>query len=341
MSKTLWDTTGTEVVNALIAERRNSGAVASGAALSLIVVVDEKRVPEAEDAATTAAAQHPCRLLIVVRRKLEADDRLDAEVAVGGRLGPTEAVVMRMYGRLTLHAESVVLPLLAPDAPVVTWWVGEPPDKIAHDPLGVLAGRRVTDCAAAADPVAALRERAIDFAPGDTDLAWTRTTPWRSLLASAFDATASGGERFRAESIRVASDEGNPSAALLAGWLRGRLHSDVTLEASRGPGVTEVTVTCTDGTVLAITRPDGRSATLTRTGQPDRSLPLPRRGPGDLLAEELRRLDVDGVYAESLAAATNTTDDLMARPAERTHIWRDPAERAAAGEHASAGAGGT
>ena len=57
---------------------------------------------------------------------------------------------MRMYGRLALHAESVVLPLLAPDAPVVTWWYGEPPDLIAHDPLGVLASRRITDVSRAA-----------------------------------------------------------------------------------------------------------------------------------------------------------------------------------------------
>ena len=55
--------------------------------------------------------------------------RLDAEVLIGGRLGPGEAVVMRMYGRLALHAESVVLPLLAADAPVVTWWHGRPPER--------------------------------------------------------------------------------------------------------------------------------------------------------------------------------------------------------------------
>src|SRR5207245_9862483 len=127
---------------------------------------DEKRVKEAESAATVAAAAHPCRLLIVVRRTLDSDNRLDAEVQVGGRLGATEAVVMRMYGRLTLHAESVVLPLLAPDAPVVTWWHGAPPDEIATDALGVLANRRVTDCSRAGDPVAALQQRAVDFASG-------------------------------------------------------------------------------------------------------------------------------------------------------------------------------
>ena len=125
---TLWDTTGTAVVKALAAERRTGGAVLSGLALTLVVVVDEKNVALAEAAATTAASRHPCRLLVVIRRQVDAPvPRLDAEVLVGGRLGPGESVVMRMYGRLGLHAESVTLPLLAPDAPVVTWWRGPAP----------------------------------------------------------------------------------------------------------------------------------------------------------------------------------------------------------------------
>ncbi|MDQ1646971.1 MAG: hypothetical protein QOJ50_3155, partial [Cryptosporangiaceae bacterium] len=141
---TLWDTTGTEVVKALGEARRGAGMV-SGLALTLVVVADEKKVAEAEVAATKAAAAHPCRVLIVVRRQIDAPQpRLDAEISIGGRLGPGEAVVMRMYGRLALHAESVTLPLLAPDVPVVTWWHGEAPERIAYDPLGVFADRRVT-----------------------------------------------------------------------------------------------------------------------------------------------------------------------------------------------------
>jgi glucose-6-phosphate dehydrogenase assembly protein OpcA len=329
MSTTLWDTSGTDVVRALIAERRAGGAVASGQALSLIVVVDEKNVASAEQAASVAAAAHPCRLLIVVRRKLEADDRLDAEISVGGRFGPTETVVLRMFGRLTLHAESVVLPLLAPDAPVVTWWVGQPPDRIAYDPLGVLAQRRISDCASATDPLATLNARAADFAPGDTDLSWTRTTQWRSLLASAFDATP-GGERPDATAIRLEAEDGNASAALLGAWLRTRLGPYVQLVSSDGPGITEVTVELGSAGELSICRPDGRMATLLRTGQLERQLPLARRDLGDLLAEELRRLEDDVVYAEALAAATNTVEDLGRRDPERTHIWRDPAEKAAA-----------
>ena len=201
---TLWDTSGTAVVKALAAERRTGGAVTSGIALTLVVVVDQKDIDAAEEAASIAASRHPMRMLMVIRRQIDAPvPRLDAEVTIGGRLGPGEAVVLRMYGRLALHAESVTLPLLAPDAPVVTWWYGEPPEKIAYDPLGVFAERRITDVLRSKDPKAALQVRADDFAPGDTDLAWTRLTPWRAALASAFDgarARADRGRRSRAGS---------------------------------------------------------------------------------------------------------------------------------------------
>jgi len=323
VATTLWDTTGTEIVNALLAERRTAGALASGLALSLVVVVDEKQVQEAESAATIAAAAHPCRLLIVVRRSVDADNRLDAEVQVGGRLGPTEAVVMRMYGRLGLHAESVVLPLLAPDAPVVTWWHGEPPDAIATDALGVLANRRITDCARAADPLAALRRRAEDYAPGDTDLAWTRTTPWRALLASALDAVEA-----KPSAATIGAQAGNPSAALLCGWLNSRLGVNAAVDDSSGPGITAASIDATRADAAAyavsISRPDGRLATLRRGDEAERQLPLPRRELGDLLAEELRRMDPDAVYAEALSAATGVAG-IAIRPAARTHVWRDPA----------------
>ena len=323
MARTLWDVTGTDVVRALAAERRKAGSVSSGLALTLVVVTDEKHVAEAETAATRAAAQHPCRLLLVVRRRPDAPEpRLDAEVLIGDRLGPGEAVVMRMYGRLALHAESVVLPLLAPDTPVVTWWDGEPPELIAHDPLGVTAGRRITDCAAAADPLGALHQRARDYVPGDTDLSWARSTLWRGLLASAFDSV-----RGRPTGATVVAEPGSPTAALLAGWLRSRLQVDVAVQDAPGRGLQGVTVDVGD-LQLDISRSDETSAVLRRSGQPDRVMPLPRRDLGDLLAEELRRLDADEPYAEALAAATGEGTPLSPA-AERTHIWRDPTEQTA------------
>jgi glucose-6-phosphate dehydrogenase assembly protein OpcA len=225
---------------------------------------------------------------------------------------------MRMYGRLALHAESVVLPLLAPDAPVVTWWYGEPPDKIAHDPLGVFAERRITDCALAPDEMAALKRRAEDYAPGDTDLGWTRTTLWRALCASAFD-SVDGPVR----SARVSGAAGHVTRALVAGWLSSRLGIDVQQVDAEGTGLTEIELTLDDVTLSLARGKD--TGLLKRTGQPDRVLPLPRRDLGELLAEELRRLDPDEPYADALGAATGTSG-LSERSPLRTHEWHDPVE---------------
>jgi glucose-6-phosphate dehydrogenase assembly protein OpcA len=317
----LWDTTGNEVVKALSSERRSAGGLASGLALTLVAVVDERQVRDAEAAATIAASAHPCRLLIVVRADVtQLRSRLDAEIVVGGRLGPCEAVVMRMQGRLALHAESAVMPLLAPDVPVVTWWQSAPPVRIAYDPLGVVADRRITDAAQDAHPVAALQVRADDYAPGDTDLSWTRVTPWRSVLAGAFDAGLG-----KVASAKITSPDTDPCATLLGGWLRTRLGVDPTFEKGRSKLMEAVALSLEDGGHVELLRDiDNGTALLRRSGQLDQTLPMPRRPLGEELAEELRRLDPDQVYSAALGAASNLTG-LNARPNARVHVWKDPA----------------
>ena len=52
-------------------------------------------------------------------------------------------------------------------------------------------------------------------------------------------------------------------------------------------------------------------------------LPLPRRQLGDLLAEELRRMDPDAVYADALSTSTGVT--VNREPRTRVLVWRDPA----------------
>ena len=69
---------------------------------------------------------------------------------------------------------------------------------------------------------------------------------------------------------------------------------------SGGPGITEVRFTTADGDIV-LARPDGRTATLTKPGQPDRRVALHRRESAELLTEELRRLNPDEVYGETLA----------------------------------------
>jgi glucose-6-phosphate dehydrogenase assembly protein OpcA len=328
---TLWDTTGSAVVKELAAQRRTGGAVLSGVALTLIVVADESRVAEAEEAATHAAEAHPCRLLVVVRRQLDAPaPRLDAEVLIGGRLGPGEAVVMRMYGRLGLHAESVVLPLLAADAPVVAWWHAAPPDRLATDALAVLAHRRITDGSISEDPRAALRTRAADYAPGDTDLAWTRSTAWRSILASTLDSVAGRrGEPVQLLAALVGGDPANATAQLLAGWLSSRCGCPVAVEESaRRPGesgVASVILTLDQDEEVQIHADRRGGAVISQPYRPDAAVALTERGLGDLLSEELRRLDRDEPYSDALEAATGVTG-LALRSPDREYEWFDPAE---------------
>ena len=289
----LTNTSTRKIQDALTATRHRMGGPATGKVLTLIVVTDEAAQYDAIRAATEAAREHPCRIIGVIARGREAESRFDAEVRVG-ESGPGETVLLRMYGQLAEHADSVVLPLLVPDAPVVTWWPGAAPAKPIDKPLGALAQRRVTDSASGDDPLGTLKNLAGGYAPGDTDFAWARITPWRSLLAAALDQPHDD-----ITTARIEAEADSPSAALLGGWLSVRLGVSAEVAHSSGPGITAVRLTTKDGDI-AVTRQDGRVATLSRSDAPDRQVALHRRSTAELLAEELRRLDPDEVYNESM-----------------------------------------
>jgi glucose-6-phosphate dehydrogenase assembly protein OpcA len=296
MNIDLTDTTTRRIQDALTQARHLMGGPAVGMVLTLIIVTDESAQYDAVRAATEAAREHPCRVLTVISRDARgSSSRLDAEIRMG-ETGPGETVLLRMYGPLALHADSVVVPLLMPDTPVVTWWPGgRVPKSPSEDPLGRLAQRRVTDSYAARDRLGTLARLATVYRPGDTDFTWTRLTSWRSLLAAALDQ-----DHDEIVSGEVSAEPDSPSAELLAAWLAVRLGVPVSRTVSEGPGITGVRLTAVSGD-LEVSRPDGRVATLSRPGQPDRQVSLVRRPLPELLAEELRRLDPDEVYREAAA----------------------------------------
>ena len=156
-----------------------------------------------------------------------------------------------------------MLPLLLPDSPVAIWWPADAPDDPADDPLGALAQRRITDAAATlAGKTKAMETQCASYAPGNTDLAWTRITPWRALLAAALDQ-----HPVKVTGASVAAERISPSADLLATWLGDRLRVDVERTSSAGPGITEVVLDTKAGPIRH------RAA---RTASSRRS-PLPRR----------------------------------------------------------------
>jgi glucose-6-phosphate dehydrogenase assembly protein OpcA len=280
--------------DALRKARQRLGGPASGMVLTLVIVTDEGEQYDAVRAASEAAREHPCRVLTVITRRPNNPPRLDAEIRVG-EMSPGETLLLRLYGPVGQHTDAVVAPLLMPDTPVVTWWPNDPPAMPSKHPLGALAVRRITDSAEAEAPRECLLRLAAGYQPGDTDLAWTRATPWRSLLAATLDqphgAITQGS---------VSAQERNPSADLLAAWLASRLDVPFPGEVSPGPGITQVRFGTSAGDIT-VNRPDGRVAQLKRPGEPERRVALHRRETAELLAEELRRLDPDDMYGETLA----------------------------------------
>jgi glucose-6-phosphate dehydrogenase assembly protein OpcA len=294
MRTELIDTTAGAVRNALRRAGQQSGGLTTGVVLNLIVMTDEGDQYDAMKAASQAGLEHPCLVIGVIARKPDSQRRLDAEIAAGEN-APGQTVLLRIYGDLNGHVDSVVTPLLVPDTPIVIWWPGKSPLAPATDPLGLLGQRRITDAAESDAPRERLLELAEGYQPGDTDLAWGRTTAWRSLLAATLDRPPA--HIFEAT---VAAEQHNPSAELMVAWLAGRLGVPVKRDVSDGPGVTEVNFQ-TDVGKIVISRLDGRNATLCRPGEPNRYVALHRRDIAELLAEELRRLDPDEVYGEALA----------------------------------------
>jgi glucose-6-phosphate dehydrogenase assembly protein OpcA len=298
----LTETTASKISSTLTRLRHQMGAPAVGMVLTLVTVVDEAGQYDALRAATDAAREHPSRILVVIKRDPAEPNRLDAEIRVG-ESSPGEVVLIRLYGELTQHPDSVIRPLLLTDTPVVAWWPGTSPEVPAKDAIGALASRRITDARPEKDAVAAISSRADSYVGGDTDLAWTRLTPWRSLLAAAFDQPLG-----QVEHGVIEAAAGNPSAPLLAAWLCDRLDAPMEVVESAGPGLTDVRLRIKGGGELTVSRTDARLATLSRPGQPDRRVALARRPTSELLAEELRRLDADEVYAATIRRLATLAD---------------------------------
>ena len=292
----LADTTAGAIAAEFLRGRRRAGSPAMGMVMTLVFVVEEEQAEGAMKAARLASREHPARVLGVILGDARRTARVDAQVGIGaGWAG--ETALIRLHGEVTKHPESVVVPLLLPDSPVVVWWPTTAPDDPAEDPLGRLGRRRITDAAA----VPRHKERAMltqcrSYAPGNTDLAWTRITNWRALLAAALDQGPG-----KVVSASVTAEKISPSADLLSAWLADRLRVQVERGVSDGPGITSVVLETKNGPV-SIVRHDAKLATLTVPGQPDRPVALkpPRpgrrlRGHGEEVLQDEQRVEVGAV----------------------------------------------
>lgn len=288
------DTTVSKIARSLVSVREEGGAVALGRVLTLVIVTTHGLHEEAIEAANDASREHPMRVIVLISHP-EGDARLDAQIRVGGDAGASEVVVLRAHGAAATNQESLVTGLLLPDAPVVAWWPDYPPAEPSTSDVGRMAQRRITDASTKPYAKDRLSQLGASYAPGDTDLAWTRLTHWREQLAAVLDQPPYE----EVTAVEVVGAGSSPSTGLLAAWLR--LELDVPVVWRYSPpkewahGIQSVRLSRASGDIL-LHRSNDIDATLTQPGQPSHDIVLPRRTLRECLAEELRRLDPDVLY---------------------------------------------
>jgi len=290
------DTNAAAIAAEFVRARTQSGSPVMGMVMTVLIVVSEDEAPQAIAAAQQATHEHPCRILVLIRGTGRATNQIDAEVGLGTNGWAGEMALIRLQGPVVGHADSVVIPLLLPDTPVVAWWPTNPPTNPGDDQLGRLAQRRITDAAASTkSQTATLIVQCRDYQAGNTDLAWARTTPWRALLAASLDHPP--GKILRCE---VSADATSPSALLLIGWLSMCLGVPVRRRISTGDGITGAVITTSAGDISIQRTDSDPMAKYTTPGRAGVLVALKRRSVAECLAEELRRLDEDEIYRETV-----------------------------------------
>ena len=221
---------------------------------------------------------------------------LDAEVRFGSDAGAGEIIVLRPIGGLVHHPDTLVIPLLVPDAPVVAWWPNEAPANLSNDLLGSMARSRITDAMHSSNPMRTMDDLRRNWSSKNVDMSWTRLTVWRAMLASMLDQPP----HLPVSGVRVTGPKNFLPLNLLAAWLRLRLNVPVVVEDDpNATAVTGVYLTRSDG-VLSLERPstDDGIAVLNVPGQSPQTMSVPARTIEECLSEELGRLYPDEIYAE-------------------------------------------
>ena len=297
------DTTVSKISKALVSVREEGGAVALGRVLTLIIVSHNGVDEEAIEAANDASREHPMRVIVLMEKDPHAEPRRAAPIRGGGAARGRAVVLLPADGPARRHSESLVTGLLLPDAPVVAWWPADTPPVPSKSAIGRIAQRRITDAATQADPHAWVAALGAKYAPGDTDLAWTRLTRWREQLAAVLDQPPYE----QVTSVEVLGGADSPSTPLLAAWLRLQLDIPVTWRyldgAEWASGIKSVRLRREGGDIL-LERPEPGVAVLTQPDQPSHELAFPRRSLRECLAEELRRLDADLLYGRVITQGT-------------------------------------
>ena len=236
-------------------------------------------------AAPGMAEQHPSRTILLFPEPNADDNRIDARAEVERWEVPdtdrglvTEVVELTLRGSRSKAPASIVEPLLISDLPVFLRWRGEPPWGTPElEQLVEVTDRLIVDSTEWEDLPGPYRPLA-ELLPhtAASDIAWARTSRWRSHLATLWPGIADVGM------VRVTGTAAQ--AWLLGGWLRSRL------------GRPDIGIEHKDAATLKGVALDGQAVPL-----PPGDPPLP----SDVLSDELERFTPNPVYEAAVLATSS------------------------------------
>ena len=246
--------------------------------------VPEEWLDQARGALAGMAERHPSRTVLLTPDPGNAMNRVDATVSLecyqaagAERNVCSEVIELRLLGARAKAPASVVLPLLISDLPVFLRWRGPPPwGSPELEQLVGIIDRLVVDSTEWDDlPSAYARLAELFDRVAVSDIAWSRTSRWRHLIATLWPEIGD---------VRALRVHGTAAQALLlAGWLRSRLGRD------------DIELEHVDAERLAGIELDGKPAPFPPGDPPQ---------PSDVLSEELETFTRDAVYEAAVRAAS-------------------------------------
>jgi len=280
--------------------------------MTLIVVAEPDDEADAESARKTIGVLmhgHPSRAIVLTPREGgDFSGRVFAEcwMPFGGQQQIcSEGIEITADSEQTDEVARLLVPLIAPDLPVVLWCRGPRAflDR-SLDPLFPLANKIIFNTRAVRHPSSAIEflRRMRKDGRQVADLAWTRLTGWREAVAHLMDACPGGWLAAAGGEVRIEYGGGRPGTRSLyfARWIERALPAvNVTLvPIAGGPGMHSV-VFAGCGAETSVRLGEGSSLEV-RTAERSYSAVLPPDSEECLMREELSILGKDPIFERVL-----------------------------------------
>jgi glucose-6-phosphate dehydrogenase assembly protein OpcA len=282
--------------------------------LNILAIVDSpKQSEECSELITGLANAQPSRAIVLqIGQNGEASSSVTAQCRLlpgSGRQVCVEHVALTVPDSPPMLG-SIATRLLRPELPTHLWWRGLPQRPLLET-LAPLACRLLTEAEKAGDAreaLIALADLTKPPLPAVGDLGWAATTPWRQLLLGLLDEEAWRSLESGPSRLVLTAGGSCLRAWLIGGWLASIVGPSLEVEVTRsGPEevVTDITLEGPRGGMAIVA--SGGTAVVEVEGpslpRRRRSLALPRRRTGELLAGELELRQSDRPFEAALVQA--------------------------------------